>query len=252
LLKSEKATSLSGVPYTFEMLKKLRFFRMDLPFLKTLTQAGGKLNHELNREFSEFCFQSGKRFFVMYGQTEATARMSYLSPQYSLSKLGSMGKAIPGGEFSLVDEQGKIISEGEVTGELVYKGENVSLGYAECGADLSKEDENKGILITGDLAKRDHDGFYYIVGRKKRFIKIFGNRINLDETERMLKSIIPECACNGTDDQMVIYITDESRKKEVINYLSDRTGIHPQAFTVKKVDIIPKNASGKTIYSQLK
>ena len=250
-LKSGKATSLAGVPYTFEILKKLRFFRMDLPSLKTLTQAGGKLNNELNREFSEFCLHSGKKFFVMYGQTEATARMSYLPPQNALSKLGSMGIAIPGGEFSLIDEAGNPVLEDETIGELVYKGKNVSLGYAESADDLNKGDENKGILVTGDLAKRDSDGFYYIVGRKKRFIKIYGNRVNLDETERLLKNILPECACGGTDDHMLIYITDISREVEVVNYISKMTGIHPDAFSVKHVDRIPKNSSGKTIYSQL-
>ena len=250
-LKSGEATSLSGVPYTFEMLKKLRFFRLDLPHLKTLTQAGGKMNIDLNREFAEFCHSHDKQLFVMYGQTEATARMSYLPPQYALSKLGSMGIAIPGGEFSLIDEKGKTILASEEVGELVYKGRNVSLGYAESGHDLIKGDENKGTLITGDLAKRDADGFYYIVGRKKRFIKIFGNRVNLDETERLLKNIISECACTGTDDHMLIYINDLSRRDEVIHYISTKTGIHPQAFSVKYIDRIPKNSSGKTIYSRL-
>lgn len=250
-LKKEKASSFSGVPYTYEILRKLRFSRMDLPFLKTLTQAGGKLNDLLNREFSEFCMKSGKRFFVMYGQTEATARMSYLPPHYSLSKLGSMGIAIPGGEFSLVDETGNPVKENETIGELVYKGRNVSMGYAECADDLCKGDENKGVLVTGDLAKRDPDGFYYIVGRKKRFIKIYGNRVNLDETERLIKNIIPDCACGGIDDHLTIYMTNNERKAEVIDYISGITGIHPQAFSVKFVEQIPKNSSGKTIYSQL-
>jgi len=250
-LKREKATSMSGVPYTYEILKKLRFFRMDLPSLTTLTQAGGKLNNELNKEFSEFCQQSGKRFFVMYGQTEATARMSYLPPKYSLTKLGSMGIPIPGGEFSLIDETGSAILGSDIVGELVYKGKNVSMGYAECGSDLRKEDENQGVLITGDLAKRDSDNFHYIVGRKKRFIKIFGNRVNLDETERLLKSIISDCACTGVDDHMLIYITDNSRNDEIRNFISSKTGIHHSAFSVRHIDSIPKNNSGKTIYSSL-
>ncbi len=250
-LKDEKATSLSGVPYTYEMLKKLRIFRMDLPSLKTLTQAGGKLNNDLNKEFSEFCQQSNKRFFVMYGQTEATARMSYLPAEYSLLKLGSMGIAIPGGEFSLIDETGSKIQGHDVIGELVYKGKNVSLGYAECVDDLNKEDENKGVLITGDLAKRDSDNFYYIVGRKKRFIKIFGNRVNLDETERMLKNIVADCACTGKDDYLIIYISDKARTNEVKEFISSKTKIYHTAFSVRYIEKIPKNSSGKTIYSSL-
>jgi len=250
-LKDQKATSLSGVPYTYEILKKLRFFRMDLPSLKTLTQAGGKLNNELNKEFAEFSQQTNKRFFVMYGQTEATARMSYLPPKYSLTKLGSMGIAIPGGEFSLIDEAGLTIKDHDITGELVYRGKNVSMGYAECGADLQKEDENQGILFTGDLAERDRDNFYSIVGRKKRFIKLFGNRVNLDETERILKSILSDCACIGEDDHMQIYITDHTRLNEVRDFISSKTGIHHSAFTIKHITAIPKNPSGKTIYSNL-
>ena len=250
-LKTKKGTSLSGVPYTYEILKKLRFTRMNLPSLVTLTQAGGKMNNDLNKEFAEFCLENKKHLFVMYGQTEATARMSYLPYEYSLSKLGSMGVAIPGGEFSIITDNGQVIKDNNIAGELVYKGRNVSLGYAECRKDLSKEDENKGVLVTGDIAKRDKDGFYYIVGRKKRFVKIFGNRVNLDETERLLKNIVSDCACVGTDDQMSIFISDETRIDDVRSFISSKTGIHHSAFSVIFIDAIPKNSSGKTIYSEL-
>ena len=249
--KAQSATSISGVPFTFEMLKKLRIFSMNLPSLKTLTQAGGKLNELLIKEYSEFCLETGRRFFVMYGQTEATARMSYLPAEYSLAKLGSMGIAIPGGEFSLIDETGEVIEENNTVGELVYKGPNVSLGYAECIEDLSLSDKNKGVLITGDMARRDDDSYYYIVGRKKRFIKIYGNRVNLDETERLLKNIITDCACSGKDDLLEIFITEKDREEEIISFISSKTGIHWKAFTVKTVKEIPKNSFGKTIYSAL-
>jgi len=251
-LKEEKATSLSGVPYTYEILKKLRFFRLDLPHLKTLTQAGGKLNNALIKEFAEYCNKNNKQFYVMYGQTEATARMSYLSPEFTISKLGSMGVAIPDGEFFLIDEEGKNIKEINKEGELVYKGPNVSMGYAECKEDLNKGDENKGILYTGDLAKRDEDGFYYITGRKKRFIKLFGNRVNLDETEQILKTKIQNSACVGKDDKMIIYITENNKTEEIKEYISKKTGINRNAFDVKYISKIPKNAAGKTIYSLLK
>jgi acyl-coenzyme A synthetase/AMP-(fatty) acid ligase len=250
-LKSYEATSLSGIPYSFEILKKLRFFKMDFPYLKTLTQAGGKLNDALNREFSEYCLKSNKRFFVMYGQTEATARMSYLPPEYSIKKLGSMGIAIPGGDFFLIDENGNTIEKPDREGELVYKGRNVSMGYAKCRNDLANGDENNGVLVTGDLAKRDKDGFYYIVGRKKRFIKLFGNRVNLDETERLIKNIITDCACAGTDDKMIIFITQKDLIQDVKRFISTKTGINPKAFKVTAIDKIPKNSSGKTVYSQL-
>ena len=248
--KSQKATFISGVPYTFEMLKKLRFSKMDLPSLTTITQAGGKLNPELIKEYSEYCEMNNKRFVVMYGQTEATARMSYLPFNMTLKKSNSIGIAIPQGNFSIVSEEGKLIQESEIIGELVYDGPNVSLGYAECPEDLSKGDENNGKLFTGDLAKRDTDGYYYIVGRKKRFIKLFGNRVNLDEIEMILKSLILDCACTGIDDKMEIYITEAGRENEIKNYLSTKTGINQSAFYVKQIESIPKNSSGKTIYTK--
>ena len=179
LFKEQNATSFGGVPYTYEMLEKLRFFRMNLPSLKTMTQAGGKLSLDLHQKFAEYAFENNKQFVVMYGQTEATARMAYLPPSRAIEKCGSMGIAIPGGEFLLVDASGNIINEPNVVGELVYKGDNVTLGYAVCGEDLIKGDENNGKLVTGDMAKFDEDGFFYIVGRKKRFLKMFGKRLFL-------------------------------------------------------------------------
>ena len=120
-MKENKATSISGVPYTYEMLKMLRFFRMDLPYLKTMTQAGGKLNKDIAKEYIEFAQSKGKRFFVMYGQTEATARMSYLPLEHALDKYASIGIAIPRGKFSLIDVNGNAIEEADVDGELVYE-----------------------------------------------------------------------------------------------------------------------------------
>lgn len=251
--KEQQATSIAGVPYTYEMLKRLRFFRMDLPSLKTMTQAGGKLSPELHKEFAEYARQTGKQFVIMYGQTEATARMSYLPWQKSLDKCGSMGVAIPGGRFYLIDEHENTITDPEVTGELVYTGPNVTPGYAECGDDLIKGDERQGVLVTGDLAKRDADGYYYIVGRKKRFLKIFGNRVNLDETERLIRDAFldTECACIGKDDQMTICITSPEKCTAVREFISQKTGLNHVAFQIKTVLQIPKNYAGKTLYAKL-
>lgn len=251
--KRENATSFGGVPYTYEILNKLRFCRMNLPSLRSMTQAGGKLSFELHEKFAEFASKNGKRFYVMYGQTEATARMAYLPYEKSLEKIGSMGIAIPGGKFTLIDSEEKDIIEPDVMGELVYQGLNVTLGYAECGADLAKGDERKGVLFTGDIAKHDADGFYYIVGRKKRFLKIFGNRINLDETERMVNKAFPEleCACSGIDDQMYIFLTDEKKTSEIRSYLAEKTQLNQSAFKTVVIDSIPKNEAGKTLYAKL-
>ena len=170
--KGAEATSFGGVPYTYEMLERLRFFKMELPSLRYMTQAGGKLTPELHKKFAEYAEQKNVKFIVMYGQCEATARMGYLPAEKSLEKYGSMGIAIPGGKFKLIDVNGNDITEPHVTGELVYYGSNVTLGYAECGQDLIKGDERFGELCTGDMAQFDEDGYYYIVGRKKRFLKI--------------------------------------------------------------------------------
>lgn len=252
-LKEFEATSISGVPYTYEMLDKLRFFRMQLPALKTLTQAGGKLSPELHHKFAEWALANNKDFVVMYGQTEATARMSYLPPEKSLEKFGSMGIAVPGGKFSLIDENGREIKTPNTVGELVFEGDNVTLGYAECGADLSKGDERGGRLVTGDMAKFDEDGYYYIVGRKKRFLKIYGNRVNLDESERLIKENLPEldCACCGMDDKMYIFITKSDYQKEVVSFISGITGINHVAFKVKVLNDIPKNEVGKKLYKEM-
>lgn len=253
--REQKATSFGGVPYTYEILKKLKFFNMELPSLKTMTQAGGKLPPALHQEFAEYAKKKEKNFVVMYGQTEATARMGYLPPEYALEKKGSMGIVIPGGKLWLKDIGGDEITEADTVGELVYEGKNVTLGYAECQEDLGKGDERHGILETGDMAKRDKDGFFYIVGRKKRFLKIYGNRVNLDETERMIKTEYPEidCACAGVDDKLYVFITEESKEKqeEIRHVLSSKTGLNSLAFIVRFLAEIPKNDAGKTLYIKL-
>lgn len=251
LLKQQEATTFGGVPYIYEMLKKLRFGKMDLPSIKYITQAGGKLSKELTEEFNHLCTEKGIKLIVMYGQTEATARMAYLPWSVAKQNAGSIGIAIPGGEFILVDENNNMILEADRVGELVYKGKNVTLGYAQSCYDLSIGDENKGILYTGDMAKRDKDGFYYIVGRKKRFLKLFGNRVNLDEVEELLKRRGYQCICAGEDDKLRIYTTSNNYLREIASYISGATGIHPTAFEVKCIQTIPRNEAGKILYSAL-
>lgn len=250
-VKEQRATSIAGVPYTYEMLKMLRFFRMDLPYLKTMTQAGGKLNKDLAKEYIEYAQANGKRFFVMYGQTEATARMSYLPWEHALGKYASIGIAIPGGKFSLQDETGQTIEENDAEGELIYEGPNVSMGYAECRADLAKGDENKGVLHTGDLAKRDADGYYYITGRLKRFVKVWGNRCNLDAVEQLVKELTTDCACAGIDDKITVFVRSSGQEEKIIRYLSEKTGLNSKAFAVRVIAEIPKSPSGKINYPEL-
>lgn len=248
-MKEQKATSIAGVPYTYEMLKMLRFMRMDLPYLKTLTQAGGKLNKDLAKEYIEWAKNKDKRFFVMYGQTEATARMSYLPLENAFDKYSSIGIAIPRGKFSIIDLNGNSIEVPDVDGELVYEGPNVSLGYAECRADLAKGDENHGVLHTGDVARRDADGYYYITGRMKRFVKVWGNRCNLDATEQIVKSnVTTSCACVGVDDKITIFVTEQGLEKQIVKLLTEKTGFNSKAFEVRVIDAIPVKSSGKIDY----
>lgn len=250
--KKAEATSFGGVPYTYEMLDKLRFYRMELPSLRTMTQAGGKILPELHEKFAKYAEEHGKKFVVMYGQCEATARMGYLPPEKAVEKKGSMGIVIPGGKFRLIGDDGKEVLTPDTTGELVYEGKNVTLGYAECGEDLKKGNERNGLLETGDMAQFDKDGYYYIVGRKKRFLKIYGNRVNLDEVERLIKGQFGiEAASTGMDDHMYIFVTDEEYTESVKSFVVNKTKLNPAAFKVIMIDEIPKNDSGKTLYKEL-
>lgn len=250
--KEQEATSFGGVPYTYEMLDKLRFYRMKLPSLRTMTQAGGKIIPELHEKFAKYAEENGKHFVVMYGAAEATSRMGYLPPERAVEKKGSMGIPIPGGVFHLVDANGSEITEPRVTGELVYGGKNVTLGYAEKGEDLILGDERHGRLETGDMAQFDEDGYYYIVGRKKRFLKIYGNRVNLDEVDRMIKGQFEiEVASDGVDDHMYIFVTDDKFADSVRDFVIEKTKLNPAAFKVIVIDEIPKNDSGKTLYKEL-
>ncbi len=251
--REKEVTSLAGVPYTYEMLNRLNFYNMDLPSLHYITQAGGKLNPVLHEKFAMWAQKSGKRFVVMYGASEATARMGYLPSEKAIDKKGSMGIAIPGGRFELWDADNHVIETPDTVGELVYYGANVTLGYATCGEDLAKGDERNGVLHTGDMAKRDVDGYYYIVGRLKRFLKIYGKRTNLDETEQLLKAHFNDMdiACAGKDDEMKIFILHDGIKDQIVPYLAEKLGINRAAFKVKVIKDIPKNPSGKIMYNKL-
>ncbi|WP_226682089.1 AMP-binding protein [Sutcliffiella horikoshii] len=248
LCREQRVTTFGGVPFVYEMLDRLKFEDFDLPSLKKLTQAGGKLSSTLSAKFANVCNQKGIQFFSMYGQTEATARMAYLPWEKNLEKVGSIGIAIPGGELILQDDNGNPITEPNVKGELIYKGPNVSLGYAESVFDLSKEDGNKGILHTGDLAYFDEDGYFYISGRIKRMIKLYGNRISLDEVEGFLSEHGHDCISAGTDDQMYIYTLKDDGVpiKKII-----KEKLNLKGMKIIRIEEIPRNQYGKILYSEL-
>lgn len=251
-LREQKATTFTNVPYSYEILKKLRVFKMDIPYLKTFTQGGGKLSEKLHQEFAEYAQKTKRKFIVTYGQTEGSARMAYLPAEYAIEKCGSIGKAIPNGHLYIVDENGKENTEPDVIGEMVYQGPNVTLGYAKTGEDLALGDERHGILYTGDMAKKDEDGFFYIAGRKKRFLKLCGYRIGLDECENMIKTAFnTECACVGNDECMKIYVTVRREHEKIRQYISNKLAINSSVFQVCYLSKIPRNEAGKILYNQL-
>ena len=253
LFKKNSATSFSGVPYTYEILKRIHFERMELPSLKCMTQAGGKLSEELQRFFAEYAIKRNIDFFIMYGQTEATARMSYLDPKLATEKIGSIGKAIPGGRFEIRDDQNNIINQPGVKGNLFYCGTNVFMGYADSINDLCKENLHNGLLDTGDLAEYDNDNFLYIKGRKKRFIKIYGNRVNLDEIESILKKKYSDfkIVCCGKDDHLVACVLKPEKDNCIVSDIAEFTKMNARAFSVKWMDAFPITENGKIAYDLL-
>ncbi|MED4954407.1 AMP-binding protein [Paenibacillus macerans] len=242
-VREQQATSLPGVPFTYQMLERVGFFKMELPYLRTLTQAGGRLEERLVRLLGEYAKEQRKRFFVMYGQTEAAPRISYIPSDRVLDKPGSIGIPIPGGRLELAPD----------TGELIYYGSNVMLGYAESLADLAKGDECGGVLYTGDTATVDEEGFFTITGRMKRFIKLFGLRINLDEVERKLEALLQQpIACVGNDDKLLVATESSQHVAEIKQHVDHLYKLHPTAYRVIVVEEIPRLANGKINYQALK
>ncbi|MBQ5943961.1 MAG: AMP-binding protein [Bacteroidales bacterium] len=244
-----EATSFTGVPYSYDILLRMRFTRMDLPNLKVITQGGGKLTESMWNTLAQYAKDKGKQFIATYGQSECTARMAFLPAERALEKVCSIGIAEPGGQLSIVDDDGNETFEGEAQGEMVYRGENVTLGYAACREDLLKGDENHGVMHTGDLARRDADGCYFIIGRLKRFLKIYGLRIGLDEVERMVKSEYKsDCFCKGDDEKLTILVTDAGLKDVLPAFIEEKTHLFHQKVEVQVVNEIRRNDAGKVLY----
>lgn len=251
-IKDERATSFTGVPFSYEILDKMRFTRMKLLDLTLLTQGGGKMATDLNLKFAEYYRDNNKKWIATYGQSEGTARMAWLPPEYAISKVGSIGIAVPNGRLMLRDTDGNIINKSPASGEMCYIGKNVTMGYARCREDLALGDERNGFLPTGDIAYRDADGFYYIRGRMGRFLKIYGNRIGLDECEQIVKpNIQGECACAGNDALLIIYLTDSGDFESAKNALVEALHLPANVIETRVIDALPKNEAGKILYSKL-
>jgi len=238
-------TSIAGVPFIYEMLDRIGFRKKQYHSLKYITQAGGNLNEKIKQRFLNYCLDNSVDFYVMYGQTEATARISYVPPKDLKENINSIGKPILNGILFLDNE----------TNELLYKGPNVFGGYADSYRDLiSWIDQSK--LRTGDLARKDEKGFYYITGRLKRFIKVFGNRVNLDELETFLKFNLDGAnfACLGKEDKYIIVFCDtKSVSLDVIRkVVMSKLKIHSSIIKHNYINSFPLTSNGKINYKELK
>lgn len=245
LAREHGITSLSGVPATFEMLRRVGLERFGLGRLRMLTQAGGRLRDALIEHFLDSSRRLDLEFFVMYGQTEAAPRISYVPPARLGAKIGSIGIAVPDGSLQIDAE----------SGELLYRGPNVMLGYAGDRQDLAAGDDNGGLLRTGDLARQDEDGYFYLTGRAKRFVKISGNRVNLDEVEAMIAGELRRAiACSGADDDLVVFVPGEpaADPARIRQLIQQRYHLFPGHVRVATLTALPLLATGKTDYQTLR
>lgn len=246
IFRREGATSLAGVPHSFELLDRAGFAQMDLPSLRYVTQAGGRLDPNMVCKYGEWARETRRRFYVMYGQTEAAPRMAWLPPARAMDHPDAIGIAVPGGHLALEDEDGRAIEGDGIAGELVYRGENVMMGYAQDRADLARGAEVEA-LRTGDMAERQ-DGLYRIVGRKSRFCKPFGLRIGLDELEAALSRRGVAAAVAGNDGLIAIACRGSVEADALARNLGADYGLPANIFDISVGDEWPRLASGKTDY----
>jgi acyl-CoA synthetase (AMP-forming)/AMP-acid ligase II len=240
-----------GVPFHYVALARLGAGLVPNS-VKTFTQAGGALDLRVQTKIREWASQRDGQFFVMYGQTEASPRMATLQHADHARKAGSVGVALGGGQFSIVDDQGAPLPA-DAVGTVVYEGPNVMLGYATSRADLGNGDEMKGRLETGDLGRLDADGFLYLTGRTKRFAKIAGYRLGLDEIEQELFAVCP-VACLDLGEKIAVAHEQESETalKARVRELADTYKVPSSSFALRKITQIPRASSGKIDYGRLK
>jgi acyl-CoA synthetase (AMP-forming)/AMP-acid ligase II len=239
LLRRTRATSFAGVPYTFDLLDRIGFADMELPDLRYLTQAGGRLDPAHVRAYATLGERRGWDLYVMYGQTEATARMAYLPPALAATRPESIGIPIPGGSMRIEPVPGAA----DGTGELVYRGPNVMLGYANGPADLAlgrTTDE----LRTGDLGRRADDGTFEITGRRTTFIKIAGLRMDPGGIERLLESRGVRAGVAGTDDELVLVI-EHATEADPGRLVRETVCLPAHAVRVVAVPELPRLPNGK-------
>ena len=242
--RRDGVTSFAGVPYTFDLLDAAGFAARELPSLRYVTQAGGRMAPESVRRIAQLGRERGFELFVMYGQTEATARMAYLPPELAATHAGSIGRPIPGGSFRIdaVDESG--------TGELVYQGPNVMMGYAHTPEDFALG-PSLTELRTGDVGRRRDDGLYEIVGRINRFVKVFGLRLDLDRIEQLLAEEGIEARATSADERLLLFATSERTAERARARAAALTGLPARVISAYAVAEFPRTSNGKRDYAAL-
>jgi acyl-CoA synthetase (AMP-forming)/AMP-acid ligase II len=260
MIEQTACTGFAGVPSTYQtLLRNTSFPRRGLKTLRKIQQAGGKLPVVFIKEL--MAAQPEAQIYVMYGQTEATARLSYLPPELLESKLGSIGLGIPGVRLSVLNEAGYPVKPGEV-GEIMAWGENVSPGYMD-EPEASAEKFSSGYLHTGDLATVDEDGFIYVVDRKSDFIKCLGHRVSSQEVEAdvmQIPEVVSAAAIGVTDEiqgeAIVVFATVKKNttltQNDIIAYCRQHMARHMVPKEVIFIDSLPLNAHGKVVKAKLK
>uniref|UniRef100_UPI00046320D9 AMP-binding protein n=1 Tax=Streptomyces exfoliatus TaxID=1905 RepID=UPI00046320D9 len=251
LFRAARGTAIAGVPYTFDLLDRVGFADMDLPHLRYVTQAGGRLAPERVRHYAELGARRGWDLFVMYGQTEATARMAYLSPSLAAEHPGAIGVPVPGGSFHLEPVEETPGDDG--VGELVYTGPNVMLGYADSPEDLALG-RTVDVLRTGDLARRTDAGLYEIVGRRSRFVKILGLRIDPRQIEAMLERHGLDGLCAGDDEGLALAVTRRTGwdERRIRRRVVDECGLPARTVRVHLLPELPRLPTGKPDYQAVR
>jgi acyl-CoA synthetase (AMP-forming)/AMP-acid ligase II len=258
-MEKECVTGFAGVPSHYAiLLRKSALKKYKLSSLRYVTQAGGALSPGLIREFLEIVPHT--KFYVMYGQTEATARLTYLNPAFISSKSGSIGKAIPGVDIAVVDENGHKVKDGEI-GEIVAQGDNIMLGYWNAPEETDRVLRG-GLLYTGDLARVDDEGFIYLVARKKEMIKSGANRISPYEIEEVVSGLpgVLECAAVGVPDEILGETIKVCIVKNGVSISENDVFSHCKknlaAFKMPRIiefrESLPKTSTGKVRRAELK
>tara|TARA_X000000950_G_scaffold255796_1_gene320759 strand:- start:13219 stop:14613 length:1395 start_codon:yes stop_codon:yes gene_type:complete len=242
-------TDFSGVPRTYSDIIDLELITYMPSSLCQITQAGGRLSTKYQEILLEYSRSNEIKLFIMYGQTEASARLTYLELTKNADKMGSVGKPIPG--VTLVSQNENANSESE----LIFKGQNISMGYIKNLTELKeKKDQNKGILKTGDIGVSDQEGFIYIKGRKSRLCKINGKRISLDSIEYSLSNVNIETVCISNDIKITVLCHgkhDEEVCKKIKQTIKSTTDIPKATVEVVMEANIVYTDSGKIAYGKL-